>query len=291
MNHRHHGGQLRAALALTAVFATVELVGGWLAHSLALMADAVHMTSDVVALMLAVLAQRIAKRPAHAGMTFGYGRARVLAAQANGLALWFVSGWIAWEAFGRLTVPPTVHGGTVLAIASIGLIINLVVLHWLHDSEELNTRAAYWHVLGDALGSVAAILAGLVILASGWMAIDPLLSFVVVAILVFGGWKVVRQSTLELMAGVPRGMALEHIAALLSEDTEVSGAHHLHVWTLPDGRLALSAHVHIRDMHHWPRIMPDIMQRLHAIGIEHTTLQPEVACPDAADQNCHETHP
>ena len=175
-NHHHH---LDAALVLTAIFAVVELAGGLMAHSLALLADAAHMASDVIALALAAIAGRIALRPAHANMTYGYGRARVLAALANGLGLWFLSGWIFWEATGRLNSPPEVAGEIVLIVATIGLLINIIVLKWLHGSHDLNTRAAYWHVIGDALGSVAAIVAGLVIVVTGWMPIDPILSFLV----------------------------------------------------------------------------------------------------------------
>jgi len=152
MSHANHHHALNAAFWLTAAFAVVELVGGFMANSLALLADAGHMVSDVAALVLAMLAGRIAGRPAHRQMTYGYGRAKVLAAQVNGLMLWFLSGWIVWEAAGRLANPPVVQGGMVLWVAAIGLIINLIVMRWLYGTHDINTRAAYWHVLGDALG-------------------------------------------------------------------------------------------------------------------------------------------
>ncbi|MDQ6960208.1 MAG: cation diffusion facilitator family transporter, partial [Mariprofundaceae bacterium] len=193
--HEHHGHsphKLNAALVLTAVFAVVELAGGWISGSLALLADAVHMVSDVAALGLAVLAGRIAARPAHAGMSYGYGRARVLAAQMNGFGLWFVAGWIVWVAVGRISSPPQVQGGLMLGVAMAGLVVNIIILRWLHGGRDLNIRAAYWHVLSDLLGSVAAVVTGLVIVWTGWMLIDPILSLVVTLILVWGGWRLVR---------------------------------------------------------------------------------------------------
>ena len=279
-NHSHsdsHSGHspLNFALLLTTLFAVIEAVGGWISGSLALMADAVHMASDVAALALAALAQRIASRPAHAGMTYGYGRAQVLAAQVNGLALLFVAGWIVWVAVERLQSPPHVQGGLMLAVAFAGLLVNVVILRWLHGGHDINTRAAYWHVLGDLLGSVAAVTAGVVIVSTGWMPIDPLLSFVVAVILVWGGWRLVRDTTLQLMDGVPAGVDMEEIRQSMLGVRGVDDVHHLHVWTLPDGRLALSAHVHVDHMQAWPQMLPQLLVALDAVGIAHVTLQPE----------------
>ncbi len=274
--HSHHGhGHLDRALALTALFAVVELGGGWLADSLALMADAAHMVSDVAALALASVAGRIAARPAHEGMSYGYGRARVLAAQANGFGLWFVAGWIAWEAMGRLIAPPAVHGTLMLGIAALGLVVNLVVLRWLHGGHDLNTRAAWWHVLGDALGSVAAVCAAILVLWKGWVRADPLLSLLVTAILAWGGWRLVRETTLQLMEAAPPGADMAAIRRALTEAAGVHDAHHLHVWTLPDGRLSLSAHVCVHDMAEWPALLPHLLARLREAGVAHATLQPE----------------
>lgn len=198
-HHHHHSGGLNAALILTAIFAVVELIGGLVSGSLALLADAGHMFSDVAALGIASAAAFIANKPAHQGMTYGYGRVKILAAQINGLTLCFLAGWIAWEAVGRIHSPPEVDGSIMFVIALLGLAINLVVLRWLHGADEhktdLNTKAAYWHVVGDALGSVAALVGGVVILFTGWMLIDPILSFVVSAILAWGGWRLIRQTT------------------------------------------------------------------------------------------------
>jgi len=279
MSHSHHHS-LNAAFWLTAAFAVVELVGGLMANSLALLADAAHMISDVVALALAMLARAIAARPAHAQMTYGYGRAKVLAAQFNGMALWFLSGWIIWEAVGRLSNPPVVQGSLVIWIATIGLLINLIIMRWLHGSHDINTRAVYWHVLGDALGSVAAIIAGIVILFTGWMLIDPLLSFLVAAILAWGGWRLVRETTLELMVAVPEDVDYNAIKSLVQAVEGVSDMHHIHLWRLPTGMLAVSAHIQIHDMKQWTELLPLLLQTLKKQKIEHATLQPELKCYD-----------
>ena len=266
---------LQAALILTTLFAVIEAIGGWISGSLALMADAAHMVSDVAALALAALAQRIAARPAHAGMTYGYGRVQVLAAQVNGLALLFVAGWIGWVAVGRLSAPPQVEGNLMLAVAFAGLLVNIIILRWLHGGHDINTRAAYWHVLGDLLGSVAAVAAGVVIVATGWMPIDPLLSFVVAGILVWGGWRLLRDTTLQLMEAVPTDVEMDEIRQCMLGVGGVDNVHHVHVWTLPDGRLALSAHVNVNHMQAWPQMLSDLLKALDAAGISHATLQPE----------------
>jgi len=282
MSHDHHHHSLNAAFWLTAAFAVVELVGGWMAHSLALLADAGHMVSDVAALGLAMFAGRIAMRPAHTQMTYGYGRAKVLAAQLNGLMLWFLSGWIVWEAAGRLANPPAVQGKMVLWIAAIGLMINLIIMRWLHGSHDINSRAAYWHVLGDALGSVAAMIAGGVILLTGWMPIDPLLSFLVAGILAWGGWRLVRETTLELMMAVPQELDLHAVKLAMQAVDGVSSVHHIHLWRLPAGTLALSAHIRVADMHDWSALLPALLATLKQQDIEHATLQPEMECHDVA---------
>ncbi len=279
-HHGHHHQALNAAFWLTALFAVVELVGGVMAHSLALLADAGHMVSDVAALGLAVIARRIAQRPAHTRMTYGYGRARVLAAQVNGVMLWFLSGWIVWEAIGRLAAPPQVQGELMLWVAAAGLAINLIIMRWLHGSRDINTRAAYWHVLGDALGSLAAVVAAGVILLTGWMPIDPLLSLLVTAILAWGGWRLVRETTLELMDAVPQELNADAIAVAVRAVDGVAGIHHIHLWRLPAGALAISAHIEVERMECWSKLLPQLLATLKEQGVEHATLQPEICCHD-----------
>ena len=273
--HAHGGHHLNAALALTALFAVVELTGGLIAGSLALLADAVHMISDVAALAVAALAARIAARPAHEGMTYGYGRARILAAQLNAVALCFLAGWIVWEAVGRIVTPPQVDGQVMSAIAFIGLLVNLIVLKWLHGGEDLNSKAAYWHVLGDALGSVAALIGGAVILATGWMLIDPLLSFLVSGLLAWGGWRLIRLTTAELMEAVPEGVNRDEIIDAAREIDGVCDMHHVHIWKLPSGKLAMSAHVECKEMNNWSNILKQLHDAVAVFGITHGTFQPE----------------
>jgi cobalt-zinc-cadmium efflux system protein len=291
-HHHHHSSGLNAALILTAIFAVVELIGGIISGSLALMADAGHMFSDVAALGIASAAVYIAKRPAHQGMTYGYGRAKILAAQINGLTLCFLAGWIAWEAVGRINAPPEVNGSIMFAIALLGLAINLIVLRWLHGGHDhngdLNTKAAYWHVVGDALGSVAALVAGVVILFTGWMLIDPILSFFVSAILAWGGWRLIRQTTFALMDAVPDGINLENIATCAREVTGVDNIHHIHVWRLPDGELAISAHIDCKDLSKWSGILPELQGCMATdFQITHATFQPEEGRCASDHQKCH----
>ncbi len=278
--HNHQHG-LSGALILTALFALIELIAGFMADSLALLADAGHMVSDIAALSLAVMAGHIAARPAHAGMSYGYGRARVLAAQTNGLGLWFLCGWISWEAFGRLSKPHVVDGEIVLSVAFIGLLVNLISLFLLKDHHDLNSRAAYWHVLGDELGSIAAMLAGLIIVLTGWNLIDPLLSFLVAGILAWGGWRLLRETTMLLMEGSPESIDIVDLHQGIEDLKHVDGLHHVHLWTLPDGTLAMSAHIEVCDMTLWPDLLPEIQRQLKIQGIQHATLQPELKnCED-----------
>jgi cobalt-zinc-cadmium efflux system protein len=280
-DHEHdHHAPLNKAVVLTTLFALVELGGGLVSGSLALLADAGHMASDIVALGLALMASHIARRPATARMSYGYGRAKLFAAQINGLALWFLSGWIVWEAFERLMTPHPVKGAILLVVAVIGLLVNLLILRWLHGDDDLNTRAAFWHVLGDAVGSVAAIVAGSVILLTGWMPIDPILSFLVAGILVWGGWRLVRETTMEFMESVPTGFHVHELQDALDAADGVTATHHVHVWRLPSGQVALSAHVQIESMERWNTILPHLLERLHGLGVSHATLQPEIVCPD-----------
>lgn len=291
-HHHHHSGGLNAALVLTAIFAVVELVGGLISGSLALLADAGHMFSDVAALGIASVAAYIAKKPAHQGMTYGYGRAKILAAQINGLTLCFLAGWIAWEAVGRMNSPPEVNGSIMFTIALVGLVINLIVLRWLHNSHnhhvDLNTRAAYWHVVGDALGSVAALAGGIVILFTGWMLIDPILSFVVSGILAWGGWRLIRQTTFALMDAVPEGIRLDEIKNSVLQVSGVENIHHIHVWRLPDGELAISAHIDCKDLSRWADMLPRLQSCVATeFYITHATFQPEEGRCASDHHRCH----
>lgn len=289
--HAHHKGDakhvhvaegrsqhaLAFALALTLSFAVVEVLTGFVANSLALISDAGHMVTDAASLGLALLAQLIAKRPPSARHSFGFGRAEALAAFVNGLAMLLVVGWIVIEAVQRFAEPRPVAGATVLVVAGIGLCINLGVA-WLlsRDQASINTRAALVHVMGDVLGSIAAIAAGAVIHFTGWMQIDPLLSVLVSLLILKSTVAVLRESYHSLMEGVPHAIDYLKVGADLAQVPGVLSVHDLHVWDMSPGQPALIGHLHIRSMREWPEVLGLVKTMLlEQHGIDHVTLQPE----------------
>lgn len=276
MEHRSQAA-LAMALALTLGFAVVEVGAGFIANSLALISDAGHMVTDAAALGLALLAQLIAKRRPSARYSFGFGRAEALAAFVNGLAMLLVVGWIAFEAVQRFASPVPVQGGTVLVVAGIGLAVNLLVAWSLsRDKESLNTRAALVHVLGDLLGSVAALIAGGVIMATGWMQIDPLLSLLVSLLILKSTAGVLRESFHHLMEGVPDNADYAKIGADLAAVPGVVSVHDLHVWEMSPGQPALIGHLEINDLQAWPQILQQVKAMLLLTHkIDHITLQAE----------------
>jgi len=276
---------LTLALVVTAAYFVVELVGGMVTNSLALLSDAGHMFADVAALAVSLFAIRLAQLPPTNSKTFGYHRVEILVALANGLALWLVVGLIFQEAYRRILDPPTVRSAGMIAIAAVGLGVNLVSLMLLRGShtESLNLRAAFVHVLGDALGSVGAIAAGVVMLAWGWYLADPLVSIGIGVLILYSSWDIVREAVDILMQATPRQMRLEDIEACLLTIDGVRQVHDLHVWTLTSGRYLLTVHLVVcRD--DGPRAVIDAAQlRLRErFGITHTTVQvdPEDECTE-----------
>ncbi|WP_018717720.1 cation diffusion facilitator family transporter [Arhodomonas aquaeolei] len=271
------GRALLIGLVLTGGFALVELVAGWLSGSLALIGDAGHMVTDSLALGLGALASRLSQRPPSERHSFGFQRAEIVGALVNAGFMLVVVAWIAYEAVQRLIHPVEVQGGMVLVVAAIGLAMNVVVLRVLHGGEQnLNTQGAILHVLGDLLGSVAALASGLVIALTGWFPIDPLLSLVISALILISTSRLLRDAIHVVMEGVPRHIDLERVGHQLQAVDGVESVHDLHVWTIASGHYAIAAHVRIRDLEHWP-LQLDGMKRLlrERFGIEHVTLQPE----------------
>jgi cobalt-zinc-cadmium efflux system protein len=268
------------ALVLTAGFAVVEAGGGWLAGSLALLSDAGHMVTDVAALAIALLAQHLAARPPSRRASYGYARAEVLAAFINALIMLVVVGLIAVEAIRRLLSPAPVAGGIVIVVAAAGLAVNVLCAWLLSSGRSLNSRAAMVHVLGDMAGSVAALVAGAVIAASGWLPIDPLLSLFVAVLILRSTWLLLKAATPILMEGVPAHLSYEEIGRALTRVPGVATVHDLHVWHMTSERAALSAHLLIRDAAEWPATLA-AAQRLLAerFGIDHVTLQPAWRTP------------
>lgn len=277
LGHKGEHHHLTGALVFTLGFALVEAVAGWWSGSLALLSDAGHMLTDSTALGLAALAAWLARRPPSSRHTYGLVRLEVLAALVNGLLMLGLIGFIAFEAVQRFSQPRDISGGTVTLVAAIGLFVNLAVAWRLSQGEHtLNTRAALMHVMGDLMGSVAALAAGLVITFTGWTPIDPLLSLLVAGLILVSAWRLLAEAVHVLLEGVPENISIEGVAADLAAIPQVTSVHDLHVWTLSSGKVALSAHLDMASLEHWPAILAQARQVLSAHhGIGHATLQPE----------------
>lgn len=267
------------AAALTGGFMIVEAAGGLIAGSLALLADAGHMLTDFASLLLAWLAFRIARRPADWKRTYGFDRFSVLVAFVNGISLFAIAIVIVYEAVQRFLQPVPVMGDTMLAVAVGGFAINLLAFWILHgaDRENLNVRGAALHVMGDLLGSVAAIAAAAVIIATGWTPVDPLLSILVVLLILRSAWYVVRESGRILLEAAPRGFDTRAVAQDLMAAIEgVEDVHHLHAWSITEKRKMMTLHARIAPTFNPEPIRAAIKTRLHDhFGIVHATVEIE----------------
>lgn len=281
-----HGGQgreprkaLATALVLVLGFAGVEAAAGLVSGSLALLADAAHMLSDALALSLALFAAWLAHRPATPERSFGWRRAEVLAALANALVLVALGAWIIWEAGGRLSDPPGVTGGWVLAAGAGGLLVNLAAARVLHGGGSgLNVRAAKLHVLADLASSAGVVVAGLVVLASGWEYADPIAAILIGLLVVLSTGGVLRETVGVLLEGAPAGMDAREVGAAIAATDGVVGVHDLHLWTITSGFPALSAHVLVAagaDCHAIRRELEGLLR--DRFELTHTTLQVEHA--------------
>jgi cobalt-zinc-cadmium efflux system protein len=286
IHHTHSGerhsarklGKLRLALALTFVYMLAEAVGGWFANSLALLADAGHMLTDVAALSLTLAAIWFASRPATAKKTFGYYRLEILAAFINGIALVLISLWVIYEAFERVSKPPAVKGFELTLIATGGLVVNLICAYLLHSDHkhDLNVRGAFLHVVGDALGSVAAIVAGVLILTLGWFWADAAVSFLISLIIIFGAWNLIKESVNVLLEGTPAHINLAAVGETIRATESVRDVHDLHVWTIASGMEALSVHVIHDKTIAQTELLQIVRKKLHdEYGIDHLTIQME----------------
>ncbi|MBV9191302.1 MAG: cation transporter [Betaproteobacteria bacterium] len=277
--HDHHhaapGDGLRVAAVATVAFALVEALGGWWTGSLALLSDAGHMLTDGAALGLGAMAAWMARQPPSTRHSYGLGRAEIVAALVNAGAMLAIVIALAYEAVARFRDPTPVNGGIAALIAAAGLGLNLWVMRGLHG-HDMNTRAARLHVIGDALGSIAALVSGAVIALTGWTRIDPIASLAICLLIAFSSWRLLRESLHALMEGVPQGLSVETIGAEMTHVDGVLSIHDLHVWTLSGSRTALSAHVVVKSLGQWERMRAELQERLHKrFGIDHITLQPE----------------
>lgn len=297
-DHSHgHGGHDHAqgvtdkrrvliAAGLTGGFMVVEAVGGFLTGSLALLADAGHMLTDSISLALAWYAFHLAERPANARLSYGFDRVKTLVAYTNGLAIFAIAAWITYEAAVRLARPEAVLAGPMLLVAAAGLVVNIAAFYVLHggDREGLNMRGAILHVVGDMLGSVGAIVAALVILASGWYPIDPILSVLVAVILFRGAWSLIRDSGHLLLEGTPKSLDRDLIARdLVAHVPLVREVHHMHVWSLDGARNIATLHARLEEGADAHMAVSAIKERLainHSIA--HATVETEFQrCADA----------
>lgn len=255
-----------------------EAVGGWLTNSLALIADAGHMLTDVAALSLTLGAIWFASRPATARKTFGYYRLEILAAFVNGIALVLLSIWVIYEAVERWQTPPQIDGFYLTVIASGGLIVNVIAAKLLHSDHkhDLNMRGAWLHVMGDLLGSATAIIAGVLIVAFGWLWADPVCSIVISLIIIIGAWRLIMESVNVLLEGTPAHINLSAVERTILETSGVGGVHDLHVWTISSGIDALSAHISHDETVAHSDLLVQVRERLHdQFGIDHLTIQME----------------
>lgn len=288
MSHAHAGSQRRIiiALVLTGTFMLVEIAGGIISGSLALLADAGHMLTDTMALGLAAMAFHVSKRPPDGRLTYGYQRFQILAAFVNGLSLLVIVGWIVFEALQRFMNPRDILAETMLLVAGAGLIVNLVAFVVLHtgDRDNLNIRGAALHVAGDLLGSIAAIVAALVIINTGWTLIDPLLSIGVAGLILRSAWTLVKRSGHVLLEGAPEWLDVDAMQQrIVAEVRGVDGIHHVHIWGMTPQQLMLTMHVTVgqpvASQSDVVRDVKAVLQREYGIG--HSTIEIEVdGCAD-----------
>jgi cobalt-zinc-cadmium efflux system protein len=274
---RGHKRSLKLVLAITVAMMVAEVLGGWFANSLALLADAGHMLTDAAAIGLALFAAWISERPPTANKTFGYLRLEVLAALVNGATLFVLAGLIVWHAIDRFVSPPAVEPQLMLGVAAVGLVANVVALKILHGGHEhsLNIRGAFLHVLGDLLGSVGALIAGVIILTTGWMLADPITSIVIAALILGGAWRLVRDSVDVLLEATPRSISLQQVADRISSIPDILEVHDLHVWTVTSGVIAMSGHAIVAEPSRNQAVLETVQRRMAELGINHVTVQIE----------------
>ncbi|MBZ5201952.1 cation transporter [Planomicrobium chinense] len=306
--HSHtHGGNKKTlfiAFLITTLFMAAEAIGGFLTNSLALIADAGHMLSDSISLLVGFLAFTVGEKAASQAKTYGYKRFEILAAVFNGVSLVAIAAYIFYEASRRFADPPEVASGGMLAIAVVGLLVNVLVA-WIlmrggDTKENLNMRAAFLHVLGDLLGSVGAILAALLILYFDWAWADPLASVIVAVLVLISGWRVTKEAIHVLMEGTPRNVDIDEVAAAINNVPGICNIHDLHVWSITSGRNALSGHVVVEDnvsFEETQTLLRKLEHLLKDMKIGHITIQIEnkehphgesVLCQDV--QHEHEHH-
>lgn len=277
----HNARRLTAVLLLTAAYMLAEAIGGWYSHSLALIADAGHMLSDVAALALSLFAVWISRKPPTAARSYGYHRTEILAALANAATLIAISVWVCFEAYRRLHAPTEVAGKIVMAIAAGGFLVNLAGMWVLSGGRHgnLNIRGAWLHVATDALGNIGTVAAGAAVAYLGWRWADPVASVAIALLVCWSAWALLRESVDVLMEGTPSGIEPAQVRDALAAVDGVAAVHDLHIWSITSGRISLSAHIAVDGSRPDRDVLPDLCEQLRvAYGITHVTLQLESEC-------------
>jgi cobalt-zinc-cadmium efflux system protein len=293
-HHHHHatgtGWILRVSLAATLAFTALEVYAGLRSGSLALLSDAGHNFTDALALLLAAVGLYLQGKPANQNKTYGYQRAGVVAAFLNAATLIVISLIIFWEAIGRMIHPQPVNERTMIWVAAIALVMNGAIMLALHRGQkgDINIRAAFIHMMGDALGAVAIIIGAIAMQYTGWTYIDPVLSIALGALIIYTAWDIIGESLNILLEGLPRGLELRNVTQAMSEIEGVLDVHDLHIWSLGSSTHALSSHVLIEDMP--PSSSDCILKRIHEVlhdfGIHHSTIQFEHVPCVVSDNGC-----
>ncbi|HVD60421.1 MAG TPA: cation diffusion facilitator family transporter [Gemmatimonadaceae bacterium] len=288
-DHASHAStrSLRVALVLIAGLLVLEAIGGFLANSLALLADAGHLLTDVGALALSLFVAWFTTQPGSTRKTYGYLRWEILAAFINGATLLLISAWILFEAVMRVRHPEHVEGGLMLGVAIVGLVVNIVAARILHPNsgENLNVRGAYLHVLGDLLAQLGTVVAAILIRFTGWLMADPIVSFLTTALIIRGSWTLIRESVDILLESTPRHIDLNGVREQLEAIPGIESVHDLHVWSVTPRMVAMSAHAIVRDAAAHQHALEHIHDAMQLFGIQHVTVQLE--CDEMPEREAH----
>jgi len=279
------------AVLLTLVFVFGEAIAGYFAHSLALLSDAGHNFADAAALGFSWYALWIARTPAHKGMTYGYHRVGILAALVNAVSLVVIALLIVWEAIDRLRNPEPVHGWLMIFVAAIAIIVNLLIGFWLQAGakHDINVRSAYLHMIGDAVSAFGVVLAGIVVVVSGWRLVDPIVSFLIAGLILWSSWGVLKESLSVLLEATPYGMDMHAVEKCIASVPGVLNVHDLHVWTVGPGAVACSCHILVAEqsIREGQQILKAVVEELHHhYSINHSTVQVEVEGHESNEMYC-----
>jgi cobalt-zinc-cadmium efflux system protein len=293
--HEHEpavtAGKLRLAVLLTLGFVLGEAVAGYFAHSLALLSDAGHNFADAAAIGFSWYALWVARKPANRGMTYGYHRVGILAAFVNAVSLVVIALLILWEAFVRLRRPEAVHGWPMIVVAAVAIVVNVVISMWLHHGakHDLNVRSAYLHMVGDAVSALGVVVAGVVVLLTGAHVADPIVSFLIAALILWSSWGILKESVNVLLEGTPADVDMTKVEDTIKGVAGVLGVHDLHVWTVGPGAVACSVHILVAEqtVREGQQILRKVVAELKShFGINHTTVQVEVEGHESDEMYC-----